>query len=90
MMDKGAFINRVRGYQDLAERMRAVAASTAWQWTWFVPHDVGGLVELMGGREAFIGKLDALFVADSSLEGELCGVIPHSSLSTGFPALDNI
>lgn len=44
---------------------------TAWQWTWFVPHDVEGLVELMGGREAFIGKLDSLFVADSSLEGEL-------------------
>ena len=44
---------------------------TAWQWTWFVPHDVEGLVGLMGGREAFIGKLDSLFVADSSLEGEL-------------------
>lgn len=28
-------------------------------------------MELMGGREAFIGKLDSLFVADSSLEGEL-------------------
>lgn len=27
MMDKDAFINRVRGYQDLAERMRAVSAS---------------------------------------------------------------
>ncbi|MDD7643805.1 MAG: PcfB family protein [bacterium] len=27
VMDKEAFINRVRGYQDLAERMRAIAAS---------------------------------------------------------------
>jgi DNA-binding transcriptional ArsR family regulator len=27
MMDRDAFLNRVRGYQDLAERMRAVAAS---------------------------------------------------------------
>lgn len=43
---------------------------TAWQWTWFVPHDVEGLVELMGGREAFIEKLDSLFTADSRLEGE--------------------
>lgn len=43
---------------------------TAWQWTWFVPHDVDGLVELMGGREAFIEKLDSLFTADSSLEGD--------------------
>lgn len=44
---------------------------TSWQWTWFVPHDVDGLVGLMGGREGFINKLDSLFTADSSLEGEL-------------------
>ena len=44
---------------------------TAWQWTWFAPHDVDGLVELMGGREAFIQRLDSLFLADSSLEGDL-------------------
>lgn len=43
---------------------------TAWQWTWFVPHDVDGLVELMGGKKAFIGKLDSLFTAESKLEGE--------------------
>lgn len=41
----------------------------AWQWTWFVPHDIEGLVALMGGEEAFVGKLDSLFTADSSLEG---------------------
>lgn len=44
---------------------------TAWQWTWFVPHDVDGLIDLLGGRQAFIDKLDSLFTADSSLEGEL-------------------
>lgn len=44
---------------------------TAWQWTWFVPHDVEGLVDLMGGRDGFIGKLDSLFTADSELDGEL-------------------
>lgn len=27
---------------------------TAWQWTWFVPHDVDGLVNLMGGEDAFV------------------------------------
>ena len=43
----------------------------AWQWTWFVPHDVEGLVELMGGEDAFVGKLDSLFTADSTIEGEL-------------------
>lgn len=44
---------------------------TAWQWTWFVPHDVDGLIELMGGKDATAAKLDSLFTADSSLEGEL-------------------
>ena len=43
---------------------------TAWQWTWFVPHDVDGLVNLMGGEDAFVGKLDSLFTVESSLEGE--------------------
>ncbi len=42
----------------------------AWQWTWFVPHDVDGLVELFGGREGFIAKLDSLFTVDSALEGD--------------------
>ncbi|MDR1919401.1 MAG: GH92 family glycosyl hydrolase [Tannerellaceae bacterium] len=42
----------------------------AWQWTWFVPHDVDGLVALMGGREAFIGKLDSLFSVSSELVGD--------------------
>ncbi|HIZ26441.1 GH92 family glycosyl hydrolase [Barnesiella sp. An55] len=44
---------------------------TAWQWTWFVPHDIDGLVSLMGGQEQFIGRLDSLFVADSKIEGDL-------------------
>lgn len=43
---------------------------TAWQWLWFVPQDVDGLVELMGGRDKFEAKLDSLFTADSKLEGE--------------------
>ena len=43
---------------------------TAWQWTWFVPHDIEGLASLTGGREAFLAKLDSLFTADSSLHGD--------------------
>lgn len=44
---------------------------TAWQWTWFVPHDVEGLVGLMGGEDAFVDKLDSLFTASSQMEGEV-------------------
>ena len=44
---------------------------TAWQWTWYTPHDVAGLIELMGGKEPFVHKLDSLFTADSALEGDV-------------------
>ena len=43
---------------------------TAWQWTWFVPHDVEGLVGLMGGKKAFAEKLDSLFAAPSEVTGD--------------------
>jgi predicted alpha-1,2-mannosidase len=35
--------------------------SNSWQTTWFVPHDVQGLIELMGGREVFVKRLDEFF-----------------------------
>lgn len=38
-----------------------------WQYTWLVPHDVAGLVDLLGGKQAFVGRLDSLFTADSDL-----------------------
>ena len=42
----------------------------AWQWSWFVPHDPEGLMELVGGKDVFISKLDALFAASSEITGE--------------------
>lgn len=38
----------------------------SWQYSWFVPHDVPGLINLMGGKEAFLKKLDALFAVETS------------------------
>ncbi|HOX45892.1 MAG TPA: GH92 family glycosyl hydrolase [Myxococcota bacterium] len=35
--------------------------SDAWTYTWFVPHDVPSLIELLGGREAFLTRLDRYF-----------------------------
>lgn len=32
----------------------------AWQHTWAVPHDADGLIKLMGGRRAFVAKLDRM------------------------------
>lgn len=42
----------------------------AWQWTWFVPHDVPGLMALFGGREPFAAKLNELFTTSSALTGK--------------------
>ena len=39
----------------------------AWQHTWFVPHDVRGLMEGMGGEAKFLAKLDSLFEMDSMI-----------------------
>lgn len=41
----------------------------AWQYSWFVPHDIPGLIDLHGGKQAFITKLDSLFTLPSVLEG---------------------
>ena len=38
-----------------------------WQYTFFAPHDVYGLIELFGGDEEFITKLDAFFVNNDSM-----------------------
>jgi predicted alpha-1,2-mannosidase len=37
----------------------------AWQYSWFVPHDVEGLIGLMGGREPFVSRLDQLFALEA-------------------------
>ena len=42
----------------------------AWQYSWSVMHDVRGLMTLMGGPDAFVRKLDALFEQASVVEGE--------------------
>lgn len=42
----------------------------AWQWTWFVPHDIHGFSRLYGGKEQFAAKLDSLFTTSSVIEGE--------------------
>ena len=43
---------------------------TAWQHSFFVPHDVEGLAALYGGRHLLVSKLDSLFSAPSELHGE--------------------
>lgn len=39
----------------------------AWQYTWLVPQDAEGLIEMLGGPEAFAQKLDTFFVIEGDL-----------------------
>ena len=38
-----------------------ITEGSPWHYTWYVPHDVAGLIERMGGRESFVSRLDTLF-----------------------------
>ena len=38
----------------------------AWQYSWFMPHDQGGLIRLLGGDAKTVAKLDAMFDYDNS------------------------
>ncbi|MFA7288639.1 MAG: GH92 family glycosyl hydrolase [Melioribacteraceae bacterium] len=42
----------------------------SWQYSWFAPHDIPGLINLMGGAKEFVTKLDSLFSIDSKIDGE--------------------
>ncbi|NLR93504.1 GH92 family glycosyl hydrolase [Flammeovirga agarivorans] len=42
----------------------------AYQWSWYVPHDIDGLANLIGSKELMEEKLDTLFMTSSNLVGE--------------------
>ena len=48
---------------------RHYAESNAWQYLWFVPHDVPGLINLFGGTENFTAKLDTFLTMSPVING---------------------
>ena len=45
------------GYGEISD----FCEGNSYQYSFFVPHDVYGLMDIMGGRESFVGRLDSLF-----------------------------
>jgi predicted alpha-1,2-mannosidase len=43
-----------------------ITEGTNWQYSWYVPQDVPGLIKLMGGKKAFAAKLDSLFAGNGN------------------------
>lgn len=50
---------------------RDYTEATAWQYRFFVPHDVNGMIQLFGGKDQFIEALDHLFSTESKIDGDL-------------------
>lgn len=47
----------------------AFTEANSWQYTFFAPQDVSGLMNLMGGPRGFAHKLDQMFAAESKTTG---------------------
>ncbi len=54
---------------DAREVNFAFTEANSWQYSFFVPQDISGLMSLMGGKDRFAKKLDELFTSDSKLTG---------------------
>ena len=49
----------------------------SWHYTWSVFHDVQGLIELMGGNEAFVSMLDSVFAVPPHYDDSYYGFPIH-------------
>jgi predicted alpha-1,2-mannosidase len=55
----------------------AFTEGNSWHYTWSVFQDVAGLVDLMGGKENFISKLDSVFSVPPIFDYSYYGVVIH-------------
>ncbi len=53
-------------YPNKAQFKNGFTEGNSWQYSWFVPHDIPGLMEKMGGPEVFASRLDTLFEQPST------------------------
>jgi predicted alpha-1,2-mannosidase len=67
--DKGGNFRTIEGFNP-SHHTKDYTEGTPWQYLWLVPHDVNGLIELLGGKEKSIARLDSLFLADSQLNAD--------------------
>lgn len=60
---KGEWMLPFDPYQYGANGGRPFTEGNAWQYYWYVPHDVKGLIALTGGNRSFCAKLDEFFTS---------------------------
>ena len=64
--------NWMEGFDPLSYEQPCFVEGNAWQYMWFVPHDPQGLIDLFGGTEGFLKKLDENFSLTAT-SGEVNG-----------------
>jgi predicted alpha-1,2-mannosidase len=83
----GRFLNN----RDLTSRVPFITEGAVMHYSFYVPQDVYGLMKAMGGREAFVEKLDRLFGLTPQQEvyywhgNEPCHQIPYLYAWAGEP-----
>lgn len=55
----------------------AFTEGNSWHYTWSVFHDVQGLIDLMGGNDAFVKKLDSVFILPPKFDDSYYGGVIH-------------
>ena len=55
----------------------AFTEGSSWHYTWSVFHDPKGLINLMGGKEKFVNKLDSVFTSAPTFDYSYYGVQIH-------------
>ncbi|HTN20243.1 MAG TPA: GH92 family glycosyl hydrolase [Pelobium sp.] len=70
--DQGNWINPFSPLKYGANGGDPFTEGNAWQYFWYVPQDVNGLISLVGGAEQFTSKLDSFFTIKNS-HGEING-----------------
>ncbi|TWR31578.1 glycoside hydrolase family 92 protein [Mucilaginibacter pallidiroseus] len=55
----------------------AFTEGNSWHYTWSVFHDVQGLVDLMGGKQRFVAKLDSVFTLPPIFDDSYYGEVIH-------------
>ncbi len=74
------------GNTDLVHRKPYITEGATCHYTWYVPHDIDRLIQLMGGSEAFTQKLDSMFTQRRYWHGnEPCHQVPWLFTLAGHP-----
>lgn len=71
---------------DRNKKLPFITEGTPWQYHWFVPQDIPGLMQLMGGQERFNETLDEFFATGQYWHGNEPGhQIPYLYTLSGQP-----